>query len=809
MKYCITVIIVFSSFFVQATHFFGGEITWECTASGKYVFNVALYRECGIGGAGLPANVDVSGPQGIINCSLVGTPSDVSPSCWGTGLACIVSPKGTGAVARHLYKSVPITLNGSPPAAGWQFSYQQCCKPSSVVNISGTSNNTYLRALMYNSGNGICNNSSPSFNENPIYLMAGDSATFTIDVSRKNSSDSLYIDFANSWDDSLVLTTLGAGYTYTQPFPNTMSDSVNGLTTINHQTGIITTNFDTAVNGNYMYCVEVQQWRDGKLLSKIFKDNVAIYGYSTAQQPIYFQVTNNNYSFSNPDPNTYFFDLYEGDTLTFNLEASTTQSRPDFTITEMTFEANGLVLDTPFGGVSGYLSQALLIPIAPQANYTNAFINRVRFNWVTGAEHTHRGSQPHYINVKLRNDICPFPARNNKAFLVRVKSIVKAKDDSLRVCRYDSIKLMGSTKSGNFQWTSADATLSSQLAAPELVATNSQYYFLSDPQNPGFIDSVYVEVDTISPISLSSNGGALQISNNNINVIRTWFYNEIPFAYPYDTLTSFSGGLYQASIVKGRCKDFTDTLGLLNGANLAVTTIGNGNYRKEPVRALGSIGIQFRVNKNVNLTSLTIPGLINLNGQANDYNLNLKIYNHLQLEVHNQTVGVGSPFRELFRIRANVPLQANSTYTIALTGDSGYAFSVYENFSLPATPFNIGFTVLKATEGLPLGIPIQKSNFMLPLALGIDKGMEINKMDYSVFRLFPNPTKAEVQLVGLSNEAEKVELVNVNGQVISSMVVTANTKPLILNCTNVPSGVYMVRVHLSKGATVSRKLLIE
>ena len=811
MKYLITLAILISCFTAKATHLLGGEITWECTPSGQYVFNVVLYKECGVNTASLPNVLSVLGPQGTITCNKVGTALDISPNCLGSNIACLASPSGTGAVLRQKYQSTPISLTGTPPSRGWEFSWNNCCRPSTVRNLLRNGDPFHLRSIMYSNVSGLCNDESPVFVQNATYLMSGDSATFSSGAI-SHPSDSVYFDFAQPMEDSSTSIIFAAGFSYTQPFPNNGSMSANGVTTINHETGVIKTNIANGVSGSYAYCVELQQWRSGVLLSKIYRDCAAVFIPDTPQIAPAFSVTNSNHTFTNSDRETFQFELYEGDTLNFDLESVTTQMRPDTTLAAIVVSARGFALDTPFAGPSTYLEKASLYPIAPQSGYTSVGTNKVRFNWKLGSEHVTSGKVKHIFNIKLQNDICPFPARSNVAVLVSVNPTVWTDNDTLNVCTGDSILLRGSTRSGNFQWTSADATFSSQLASPSFASGSSQYYYLTDPQYPGFMDSVYVNADTIAPISFVFNGTQIVFNDPNNTPNPTWYYNGVPFTYSYDTLTPFGLGSYQVSITNGNCSLSSPVINLTsNNSSLAVVSTGNGNYLNGPASITGSIGVSFTMNQALTLQSVSVPGLMNLNGKTGGYDLTLKIYDQQEAEIHSQQVTLGNPFPELFHLSTNVPLVANEIYTIALTGDTGYAFSVFEKFNLPATPYNVGFTVLEAKKGGALIFPDSSSNYLLPLGLGVDQwkwvGLEGNLR--SGLRIFPNPAKDQLEIAGLTHEAEKVELVNVNGQVIRSMVITATTKPLILNCTNVPPGVYMVRVYLSKGAAISGKLLIE
>ena len=86
---------------------------------------------------------------------------------------------------KGLYRSGDITLTGIPPVGGWNFSWQNCCRPGSITNVPG-STGYLLRAVMYpytppgatgplSAGDTTgptptCYDSSPNFLEDPLVV---------------------------------------------------------------------------------------------------------------------------------------------------------------------------------------------------------------------------------------------------------------------------------------------------------------------------------------------------------------------------------------------------------------------------------------------------------------------------------------------------------------------------------------------------------------------------------------------------------------------------------------------------------------
>ena len=109
---------------------------------------------------------------------------DVSPICdpiasGNTQLNCASSDPGS--VEEYIFESLPVSLPGVPPTAGWQFTWDNCCRNAAITNIINPSSAGFtLRASMYpfvDPSTGIptpadpCFDSSPLFNEEPKTII--------------------------------------------------------------------------------------------------------------------------------------------------------------------------------------------------------------------------------------------------------------------------------------------------------------------------------------------------------------------------------------------------------------------------------------------------------------------------------------------------------------------------------------------------------------------------------------------------------------------------------------------------------------
>jgi len=94
------------------------------------------------------------------------------------------------------------------------------------------------------------------------------------------------------------------------------------------------------------------------------------------------------------------------------------------------------------------------------------------------------------------------------------------------------------------------------------------------------------------------------------------------------------------------------------------------------------------------------------------------------------------------------------------------------------------------------------------LALGLDTIATASIEDIIDFatEIYPNPTTDKVSIVSYAATINSVEIYNINGQIVYSKNVNANT--IKINTTSFSDGVYIMNIH-SKKATISRKLIVE
>ncbi|MDA9612385.1 hypothetical protein N9S08_01060, partial [Flavobacteriales bacterium] len=293
--------IVFLSFSSQASHFIGGEITWECDKDplspnyGKYTFYMTIYQDCdGInflyGNNAETITVHNNPALSAIPMNFLDTNDISSSGISGTGTCydCDNQPWGEfGAVREWIYTSGPIILPGVPPANGWHFTWGTCCRSSQLTQPSQSDAEWTIRSVMYPytdlSGtvfpnSNMCYENSPLFKEKPKSILC-----FGYPFSYSHLAFDVELDsLSYSWAEPL-----GDDFNYDPnnptsiaiPFdpPYSVNSPIPGNPTLDNQNGEISFNSNTA--GIFVTCIKVAAFKCGQLVAEVYRDvNVALLG---------------------------------------------------------------------------------------------------------------------------------------------------------------------------------------------------------------------------------------------------------------------------------------------------------------------------------------------------------------------------------------------------------------------------------------------------------------------------------------------------------------------------------------------------
>ena len=243
---------------VQATHFSGGEIYWECIGTNQFRIRLVVYRDC----AGIEVdpsyNLQLTSPCGNRTLN-VSTPGGVEIS----QLCDIELPNSTcnggslPGIQQYIYTGT-ITL---PPCDSWTISWTNIYRNNAIVNLSNPGTREMYITGVLNSADAPCND-SPTFTNTAIpYVCMGYPVSYSYGA-------------VDAEADSLSYSLIGARMVNGDPVPYvppfTPLVPIPGLT-IDPVSGLV--NFTLNVQGNWVVVVQVTQYdANGNVIGTIMRD---------------------------------------------------------------------------------------------------------------------------------------------------------------------------------------------------------------------------------------------------------------------------------------------------------------------------------------------------------------------------------------------------------------------------------------------------------------------------------------------------------------------------------------------------------
>jgi hypothetical protein len=462
-----------------ASHILGGSITWECTATGQYQFTLTLYRDC----TGVPlistTETLTSNAGGNISCTKIATnyynPECNAPSCSGATIPYQM------AVEEHVYRSAPVTLTGSPPATGWFFSWNTCCRPSGVTNLVGSSGLSFtLRAYMYpyvpangtqvNAAN-PCFDSSPKFLEKPRFVYcSGTQQTAQLGGSDADS-DSTYVSLAAPLGSNLSNPLpYAVGYSSAQPLPASSNQSLNNTS------GAFT--FNSSTQGKFTVCTKISEWRDNQLIGEVFRDAIIAIKPCTPPPGICGGVANTpptltlgaSAGFAMPLPvydtnnvlSHYELTAGPGTQIQFNMASQDVDLQPSCTPQTITFSGQGTHLSVPPANCPAGINCATITSNNSGGSFTTTLNNVVQFNWTpTCASSSSSSAEGTYdFFFTFSDNACPLPGETS--CLVRIKVVTPATQlisaSNTVLCPGATITLSGAPNMTSYQWSTGSTS---------------------------------------------------------------------------------------------------------------------------------------------------------------------------------------------------------------------------------------------------------------------------------------------------------------------------------------------------------------
>jgi hypothetical protein len=447
---CVFLFIVFSSN-AFGTHLMGGEITWRCVPGGAFIFTVKLYRDCS--GVSAPTTVNIrvhnyapSPGLQLICPAITPTGRDISPKGPGCPACNPNAPGGTvGAVAEWIYESAPVFLVGTPPPAGWVFTFDSCCRNLSISNLinPGTKGFT-LRAVMYSynlKNTNPCFDSSPYFIQSPAViactrnLIGVDHQTFDADL------DSLAFEWAQPLNSLSTgsypppILTFSPGYTFNSPLPGPVQNPMNVPAVLDPTTGLIT--FKSFTGGTFVYVVKVTSYRNGIRISEVYREfqTILVDDCIISYSPLVYNTP--------PIINIpALINVIAGDTVNFDITATDNElmpagppanGQPQAVTLSATSPQMGLNQSNPDSGCQVppcavlYVPGLFTYPVSPRSDTTTVSI---WLKWITSTFHIIPGycATDYIYTVTAMDNFCPAPSINHQVIVFRVFADAQALD---------------------------------------------------------------------------------------------------------------------------------------------------------------------------------------------------------------------------------------------------------------------------------------------------------------------------------------------------------------------------------------------
>jgi gliding motility-associated-like protein len=429
-----------------ASHYMGGEITWQCLGNGNYRFIMKLYRECN----GITYNntetmtitnypslssvtmtlLPGANPGDILDGTLDGK-TDLSPNCWNAAaeIHCTPSPDSanTGAVEEWYYTSDAVYPNGVqligvPPASGWIFSHTGCCRNPCTNIPTSVGDNWFLRAIMYpyNATNEYpCFDNSPQFAETPsTVICTGYPFKYNHNAFDKEL-DSLAFEWAPALNGNISTPEIyGPTYSFNSPLPGTAQNPLNIPVTMNPYNGEIS--YTSYTQGAFVTVTKVTAYRCGIKIAEIFREmQIVLLGSCGANTPPVAAGP-----FYNPVTGLMEFvdTIVAGQVVDFNIISIDNGFLPNGNPQTVTLEASGPDFGAGFTNPNSGCVRPPCATLNPPPVITAMLIVDTHFHWQTTCDHlTHPASitgipgicgtlfNVHNFVIKMFDNYCPAP----------------------------------------------------------------------------------------------------------------------------------------------------------------------------------------------------------------------------------------------------------------------------------------------------------------------------------------------------------------------------------------------------------------
>ncbi|MEL6845106.1 MAG: hypothetical protein AAFP02_18015, partial [Bacteroidota bacterium] len=267
----------------SATHFAGGEITYEHLNGNSYRVTMKLFRDCDGINFGSSQTIRLSpSTSGSSFRVFEQSRSDITVLCPGQVAPC--NNGGFGGIQEIIYSGIQ-TFNTLPPGQVYTMSYSTCCRNNDITTLfSPGSNSWYISSTL--DPNLSIRNTSPVFLNPPytfLVVCAGQSVSISPNAFDADG-DALQYSLTNCLQGATQTVTYRSGFSGASPLATASGVNVDPFT------GLVTFTPTQAQVG--VVCILVEEFRNGVKIGEIVRDIQVNIAACTNAPPVVAPITN-------------------------------------------------------------------------------------------------------------------------------------------------------------------------------------------------------------------------------------------------------------------------------------------------------------------------------------------------------------------------------------------------------------------------------------------------------------------------------------------------------------------------------------
>lgn len=245
---------------LKASHIAGGDLTVQHLGGCNYVITLNLFRDCDGITMSTAETVTVlnncTGASQSLTLPLVNgsNGTEVSQLCPSQVNSSTCNGGTLPGMQQYTYRDT-VCLDST--CNNLEMSWTTCCRNGAIVNIDTPASEDIIINAVYNPS-GTLDNNTPTFTAQPIpYVCINQVINYNYGVV-ETDGDSLVFSLVPTLGTGIVYT---AGYTGAVPIPGITIDPVTGQL-----------NFTPTLLGNFVVVMQVEEYRDGILISTVRRD---------------------------------------------------------------------------------------------------------------------------------------------------------------------------------------------------------------------------------------------------------------------------------------------------------------------------------------------------------------------------------------------------------------------------------------------------------------------------------------------------------------------------------------------------------